>query len=195
MWGTGNFNTTGAMADFGLNLIRQGRYCEAEPLEKECLAICEKASPSTWHRFYAGTLLGGCLLGKGAYAKAEPLLVSGYEGLKAREDQFDYFPLDKARFMAEAGERIVRLYDGGAIRRKRPSGGRSSAPTLPKSRQMSLHNQGSRTVEVEVLVAGGHCGEVRGRGLGSVTTALAVLPTNRPRARSKLTDHASDPEP
>ena len=27
-----------------------------------------------------------------------------------------------------------------------------------------------------------------------VTTALAVLPTNRPMSRSKLTDHSSDPE-
>ena len=31
--------------------------------------------------------------------------------------------------------------------------------------------------------------------LVSVTTALAVLPTNRPKGGSKLTDHSSDPKP
>lgn len=34
----------------------------------------------------------------------------------------------------------------------------------------------------------------RGGFAVSVTTALAVLPTNRPRAASKLTDHSSDAE-
>jgi len=33
-----------------------------------------------------------------------------------------------------------------------------------------------------------------GVGMVSVATALAVLPTNRPRAGSKLTDHSSDTE-
>ena len=33
-----------------------------------------------------------------------------------------------------------------------------------------------------------------GGGSVSVTTALAVLPTNRPMAASKLTDHSSDAE-
>jgi hypothetical protein len=28
---------------------------------------------------------GGSLLGRGRYAKAEPLVVAGYEGMKARE--------------------------------------------------------------------------------------------------------------
>ncbi len=36
--------------------------------------------------------------------------------------------------------------------------------------------------------------EVTEMGMVSVTTALAVLPTNRPMAASKLTDHSSDAE-
>ncbi len=31
------------------------------------------------------SLLGGALLGQGRYAEAEPLVIGGYEGMKARE--------------------------------------------------------------------------------------------------------------
>ena len=47
-----------------------------------------------------------------------------------------------------------------------------------------------RRRQVGTLSGGG----LRGGGSVSVTTALAVLPTNRPMAASKLTDHSSDAE-
>jgi hypothetical protein len=43
------------------------------------------------------------------YAEAEPLLIHGYEGLKARERQIP--PLFARHRVSEAGQRIVRLYE------------------------------------------------------------------------------------
>ena len=52
--------------------------------------------------------LGGALLGQGRHAEAEPLIVSGYEGMKAREAKIP--PPGKPRF-TDAAERVVRLYE------------------------------------------------------------------------------------
>src|SRR5262249_49245608 len=53
------------------------------------------------------SMLGGSLLGQKKLAEAEPLLVRGYEGLKARADKI---PVPARSNLAEATERIVRLY-------------------------------------------------------------------------------------
>ena len=53
-------------------------------------------------------MLGGSLLGQKKYALAEPLLISGYEGLKAREATIA--AAGKPR-LPEAGQRLVKLYD------------------------------------------------------------------------------------
>jgi hypothetical protein len=73
------------------------------------VAILQKKQPESPTRFLAQTLLGDVLLAQRKYTEAEPLLVQGYEGLRAREGRIS--PL-YARFrIAEAGERVVRLYD------------------------------------------------------------------------------------
>jgi hypothetical protein len=54
------------------------------------------------------SLLGGALLGQGKYAEAEPLIVPGYEGLKAHGATIP--PLNKP-CLNEAAERVVRLYE------------------------------------------------------------------------------------
>lgn len=54
------------------------------------------------------SLLGGSLLGQARYAEAEPLLVSGYEGMKAREQEIDAM---WRHLLTDAGERVVRLYE------------------------------------------------------------------------------------
>ena len=108
----------------------QARWSEAEPLLRECLAIREKATPDDWRRYDAMSLLGGALLGQGRYAEAEPLIVAGYEGMKAREARI--LPRGQVR-LREAAERVVRLYeawgkpDQAATRGRRSSG----MPDLP----------------------------------------------------------------
>jgi hypothetical protein len=97
-----------AMASFGLNLLEQEKWEDAEPIVRECLAIREKFQPDGWPTFNIRSMLGGSLLGQKKYALAEPLLLAGYEGMKAREATI--LAAGKPR-LSEAGERLVKLYD------------------------------------------------------------------------------------
>jgi eukaryotic-like serine/threonine-protein kinase len=80
----------------------------AEPLLREALAIREKKLPDDWRTFETKGLLGASLLGRKKYAEAEPLLLQGYEGMKARESKI---PAPSRKALAEAIDRIIRLYD------------------------------------------------------------------------------------
>ena len=53
-------------------------------------------------------MLGGSLLGQKKFAEAEPLIVSGYEGMKAREAKI---PPPVCRDLTDAAERVVKLYE------------------------------------------------------------------------------------
>ena len=61
--------------------------------------------------FATRSLLGASLLGQKKFAEAEPLLLEGYEGLKAREPQ-DPFAAHARSIVAEAGDWTVKLYAG-----------------------------------------------------------------------------------
>jgi hypothetical protein len=97
-----------ALAAFGLNLLRQKKWAEAEPLFRDCLAIRAKTQPDAWTTFTARSFLGRSLLGQKNYADAEPLLLAGYEGLKQREKSIP--PPGKA-CLPEAIEPLVQLYN------------------------------------------------------------------------------------
>src|SRR5262249_50538114 len=81
---------------------------EAEPLLREGLVIWEAKRPDDWNRFDNQSLLGDSLLGQKKYAEAEPLLLSGYEGVKSRETKIPAWV--RARLI-QAGERGVQLYE------------------------------------------------------------------------------------
>jgi tetratricopeptide (TPR) repeat protein len=66
-------------------LLAQGKFAEAEPRARACLALREVEIQDAWQTFNARSMLGGSLLGQKHYADAEPLLLSGYEGMKQRE--------------------------------------------------------------------------------------------------------------
>ena len=53
-------------------------------------------------------MLGAALLGQKKYADAEPLLLSGYQGMKKQEAKIP--PQGKVR-LTEALERLVQLYE------------------------------------------------------------------------------------
>jgi hypothetical protein len=53
-------------------------------------------------------LRGGALLGQQQYAAAEPLLVSGYQGLKQRDATI---PAEDQVRLTDALERLVQLYE------------------------------------------------------------------------------------
>jgi hypothetical protein len=83
----------------------QGRAPEAEQRSRESLAQLRKGKPeSDWEVARAKSELGERLLARGAYAEAEPLLVSGFEALAA-DPNTPKVNLDDAR------GRIVKLYE------------------------------------------------------------------------------------
>ncbi|MEX2140204.1 MAG: protein kinase [Pirellulales bacterium] len=92
----------------GENRLKQHKYAEAEPVLREAVALREKYSPDNWMTFQRKSMLGGSLLSQKNYAEAEPLLLSGYEGMKQREEKIP--PQDKVS-LTEAAERLVQLYD------------------------------------------------------------------------------------
>ncbi len=89
-------------------LREQGSPAEAEAMWRECLAIREKKIPDDWQCFSTRSRLGGALSEEKKYAEAEPLLLSGYEGMKQRESKIS--PQDKPR-IKEALERLAQLYE------------------------------------------------------------------------------------
>ncbi|MCC6417224.1 MAG: tetratricopeptide repeat protein, partial [Gemmataceae bacterium] len=98
----------GQLTLLGLNLLRQQKWTEAETTLKECLAIRRKKLPDAWYTFTIQSMLGGALLGQKKYTAAEPLLLAGYKGLKARVRAIT--PQARAR-LTEAALRLVQLYE------------------------------------------------------------------------------------
>jgi serine/threonine protein kinase len=100
--------TAVAMASLGSNLIEQQKWTEAETILRECLAIRQKAQPDDWSAFNTRSQLGGSLMGQKKFAEAEPLILAGYEGLKARVARI---PAPGKPRLTEAAERVIRLYE------------------------------------------------------------------------------------
>lgn len=107
-YGSDDVLTLQVMSWRGITLLAQKKWIEAEPVLRECLAIREKSIPDDWRRFNTMSLLGQALLGQERYAEAEPLIVGGFEGVKAREASV---PGISRKFVAEAADRVVRLYE------------------------------------------------------------------------------------
>ena len=80
---------------------------QAESLLRQALAALEQKSPDRWRNFEVRSLLGASLLGQKKFSEAEPFLVQGYDGMKAREVKI---PAPSKRLLAEAGNRVVTLY-------------------------------------------------------------------------------------
>ncbi len=100
-------DTLGTLDALGSLRIQLHKYAEAEPVLREALAGREKSTPNEWPRYNSQSMLGESLAGQAKYAQAEPLLLSGYAGLTARESAIS----DDARFnLQNAGAWIVELY-------------------------------------------------------------------------------------
>jgi eukaryotic-like serine/threonine-protein kinase len=84
------------------------RWRDAEMTARECLASHPKDQPDGWLRFRTMSLLGTALAGQMRCAEAEPLIVQGFEGLKAHEATI---PAPFLTCVTEAGARVVKLYE------------------------------------------------------------------------------------
>ena len=74
-----------ALAVRGAMLLLEKKPAEAELKLRECLTIRQKIQPDDWTTFDTDSMLGEALLDQKKFADAEPLLLSGYEGMKQRE--------------------------------------------------------------------------------------------------------------
>ena len=84
------------------------RLSDAEATARECLRLREATKPEDWARFYTMSQLGAALAGQKKYAEAEPFLIGGYDGIKARERKV---PAPLKKELAAALTRIVPLYE------------------------------------------------------------------------------------
>jgi tetratricopeptide (TPR) repeat protein len=84
------------------------KYTEAEGLLREAVASREKATPDSWERYHAQSLLGSVLARQRRYDAAEPLLLAGYQGLTERAAGIP--APDRSAYVGQAGDRIARLY-------------------------------------------------------------------------------------
>jgi serine/threonine protein kinase/tetratricopeptide (TPR) repeat protein len=107
-FGKDSIEVANALASFGRNLIRQGKFPAAELALREALTIGEAKRSGVWAFFDNQSWLGAALAGQKKYAQAEPLLLSGYEGLTLREP---LIPKHFKHFVTDALERLVQLYD------------------------------------------------------------------------------------
>src|SRR5262249_1544121 len=73
----------------------------------EALALRERLSPAGWATFETQSVLGEALFGQKQFADAEPLLLKGYEGMKAREKTI---PSQAGSRIPEALDRLIDLY-------------------------------------------------------------------------------------
>jgi eukaryotic-like serine/threonine-protein kinase len=84
------------------------RWTDAEQVARECMKLRDKENPEGWWRFHTMSQLGAALVGQGRNVEAEPLLIQGYEGVKAREATI---PATRKKHLAEDASRIVLFYE------------------------------------------------------------------------------------
>ncbi len=109
--GESSYGALITMVTLGDVYLSQDKYAEAEALMRRCLPVMERRAPQSWRRFFVQSVLGRSLAGQKKFAEAEPLLISGYEGMLQR--QAGVPPLNPRRErekMQRAGPWIVEMY-------------------------------------------------------------------------------------
>jgi tetratricopeptide (TPR) repeat protein len=96
-----------AMSALANTLRRQQKFSEAEPLYRECLAMREKICPNAWYTFFTRVRLGATLMARRNYVEAEPLLISGYEGMRQRDSGIR----ERYTVLTESIEYLVQLFE------------------------------------------------------------------------------------
>jgi hypothetical protein len=107
MFDKGHPTVADSLYELTRTLLALGKSAQAESSARECLEIREIRMPDDWRTHDTRSLLGASLLGQTNFARAEPLLVSGYEGMMQRKAQI---PEGDKALLREALERLVQLY-------------------------------------------------------------------------------------
>jgi tetratricopeptide (TPR) repeat protein len=101
-------DTLTSMNNLALLYINQRRYVEAESLVRAALNAIERTTPNDWVKYNDQSLLGTSLAGQKKYAEAEPLLLSGYQGMAQRESTIP--AALRTIKLEQARKSIVQLY-------------------------------------------------------------------------------------
>jgi len=96
-----------ALSSLATTLCRQQKFSEAEPLFRECLAMRETNCPNAWYTHYTRLRFGAALMGKRQYDEAEPLIISGYEGMREREAGVR----DRIKVLTESVQDLIQLFE------------------------------------------------------------------------------------
>jgi eukaryotic-like serine/threonine-protein kinase len=107
--GAKHADTLVSLADLGELRLDQGKYSESESLLRECLETQKQTMTDDYRLYWTQSLLGASLAGQRRYAEAEPLLVSGFEGMQRRQASVSVLLRQKLR---KAAEQIIHLYEG-----------------------------------------------------------------------------------
>jgi tetratricopeptide (TPR) repeat protein len=127
--------TLGTMNSLAVAHLKNGDFATAERILREWLVIGQSTRPNAWTISYTQSVLGEALVGQQKYTEAEPLLLAGYEGLKAREK---VSTLRAKKRLTGALHRIVKLYDAwgkpeqAAAWRQRLEQAKSTTPNSTK---------------------------------------------------------------
>jgi tetratricopeptide (TPR) repeat protein len=105
--GPEHLGTLNTMRLLGAIYCDEGNHAEAEALLREALKGFLKVRPDFWARFDVESALGASLMGQRKFVEAEPLLLSGYDGLSRLEASIP--PVNKPS-LGRAGDRIAVLY-------------------------------------------------------------------------------------
>ena len=105
--GPQNPATIDALVLRSLILFDLQKYEEAERGARDALAAFDKAGTDDWRPHRARALLGATLVGQRKFAEAEPLLLSGYEGIAARQTTI---PFENRIALPRSVSWIVQLY-------------------------------------------------------------------------------------
>jgi tetratricopeptide (TPR) repeat protein len=97
-----------ALAVRGSMLLSHKQPAEAELKLRESLTIRQKNQPDDWSTFDTKAMLGEALLEQNKFTEAEPLLLSGYQGMAERANLIP--PEDKPH-LTKALERLVKFYE------------------------------------------------------------------------------------
>jgi eukaryotic-like serine/threonine-protein kinase len=96
-----------SMNDLALLYLYEGKYVPAEAVLRPALASHEEALTHSWVQYHCQSLLGASLAGQYKYGEAEPLLLSGYQGMMQREATIPAYQRSK---LEQARKWIVQLY-------------------------------------------------------------------------------------
>jgi tetratricopeptide (TPR) repeat protein len=97
-----------AINDLGFLYFDQGKYQQSEALLRNALNDPREIKTDVWLRYSYASLLGANLAGQKKYAEAEPLLLSGYQGMLNQEATI---PPWGHSALEQGGSRIVQLYE------------------------------------------------------------------------------------